>query len=192
MNHNLEKLEKRAIEAVFLGYTQGYNDYKLKDVEKGTVVASRDARFDERTKHGYSSGNDEQKLIEVEVLATRIDDENGVNSVPSKKSTPKKGTHSITERTILTMTETKFEYLSPSNNFETLRCNPEGDEIQERPLGKYTYQAKPTMAWWPETTFFTAVDDALTFFIDAVFCFSSEAWKNPGKSEFDPLIKQEA
>ena len=47
VDHKLKKLEERAVEARFIGYTSGSHGYKLWDSEKRKVIVSRDVRFDE-------------------------------------------------------------------------------------------------------------------------------------------------
>ncbi|CDF39993.1 unnamed protein product [Chondrus crispus] len=75
--HNIQKLDARAKEAMFLGYAENTKAYKLWDGDLHKVIVSRDVTFDESTggKSGEPMDTNEEASTDDDTINLNIDEE---------------------------------------------------------------------------------------------------------------------
>lgn len=89
--HNIQKLDARAKEAMFLGYAENTKAYKLWDGDLHKVIVSRDVTFDESTggKSGEPMDTNEEATTDDDTINLNIDEEVAENdAVASEASSP--------------------------------------------------------------------------------------------------------
>lgn len=182
VDHKLKKLEQRAVEAIFIGYTSGSNGYKLWDAQKKKVVVSRDVRFDECS--GSDQGTD------------HVDDDDYAEIDISDK--PKSNiTSTSTKPTDAAQVEpaapdTPPEEASGSGHDEpTAETEVEPDVPDPPPLRRSTRERRAPTSWWRGTALLTASDDVPSSYSDAVSRPDSKAWTKAMNSEYESLMEHD-
>ncbi len=74
----VKKLDARAREGMFVGYSENSKGYKVWDAITGKMLVSRDVRFDESNEEvtvGYDSPKDNAKSIRKSSCPVKVDDQ---------------------------------------------------------------------------------------------------------------------
>lgn len=184
-NEKVKSLDRRANEAIMLGYATGQKGYKLWDVNKHKVVVSRDVKFEE-----------------LPVSSSVKESEDTTNDDPSDDDSATYHPTDETETTSNDISEAENEEStsSPTDNTDfhdeigPITTNNQTENADEsiasatapRRSGRV---CKPTSDWWKTRALASITPDHLLTYATATKGEESQSWKNAIKSEYDSLIE---
>ena len=187
--NGLRKLDERAREAIFIGYTQRSGGYKLWDISNLKVVVSRDVRFDELNTSCESH-------VEVE-------NDNETNSVPVEedRADMKASPQSMND-------VRRDDEVLPPNNDQDGDTNNDDDELVPSTLNvpslsnessedasnvrRSTRNRRAPGSWWKASAFLSAaVPTDPQSYKQAISCPESEGWTSGMKKEYDSLMEHD-
>ena len=179
------KLDPRAKEAIFIGYSRGAKGYKLWNQKSQKVVLSRDVRFDEVEgikNELVKDPTSDDDGIDLDISAEKSD------TVPPTLQSVTEDDESDIDTTGAHVPGTGIETSGDNNGSSSTANPPNTEESQE--LRRSTRTRRPPGSWWKQSVLMSAAIpcDPVTY-RQATLCPESDMWRKGMQSEYDSLME---
>jgi len=182
---NVDKLDKRAREAIMIGYARGSRGYKLWDVNDEKAVVSRDVKFDELGE--YDDNTTDTHSVDVDVSPDHDDNEASDNAESDHDVEPDYHTAGEPDGS-----GDNADHDDDANNAsDTDEQQPESET--ESSVRRSTRTRRAPGNWWASTVALIAnrTSEDPRNFREAVSGPDGKAWMKSMKIEFDSLVENE-